>query len=299
MPARERGDGIARRGGRVGEREAHRGDQRASHRDRALPPLSAGRVLRCYGALGNINSTEQNGAGARDRFSASRRRGFGWYEPIALQLHEQGGASTDLSTNPRGEDARKPLRVAGCNVPATRSLQTPRRSPSRRSPGGHSRGTAPSAHGLITPENTRRHDTGRLLGDDGHERRDLLGLERGVLHLLAVAVRRGVLRGREKCGAEKVSDSMRGVFSGTVGPGRGRKRRDATRVTSPRHGRAIEGRKARDPAVSGDPARFPLSRLGFQGLGPIWIEWAGRARRWSAGAPSWGGSWCGAWWPWG
>ena len=192
-----------------------------------------------------------------------------------------------------------PLRVAGCNVPATRSLQTPRRSPSRRSPWGHSRGTAPSAHGLITPENTRRHDTGRLLGDDGHERRDLLGLERGVLHLLAVAVRRGVLRGREKWGGEKVSDSMRGVFSGTVGPGRGRKRRDATRVTSPRHGRAIEGRKARDPAVSGDPARFPLSRLGFQGLGPIWIEWAGRARRWSAGAPSWGGSWCGAWWPWG
>ena len=225
-----------------------------------------------------------------------------WYEPIALQLHEQGGASTDLSTNPRGEDARKPLRVAGCNVPATRSLQTPRRSPSRRPPGGdyHSRGSAPpSAHRLITPENTRRHDTGRLLGDDGHERRDLLGLERGVLHLLAVAVRRGVLRGREKCGAEKVSDSMRGVFSGTVGPGRGRKRRDATRVTSPRRGRAIEGKKARDPAVSGDSARFPLSRLGFQGLGPIWIEWAGRARRWSAGAPSWGGSWCGAWWPWG
>ena len=144
-----------------------------------------------------MNSTEQNGAGARDRFSASRRRGFGWYEPIALQLHEQGGASTDLSTNPRGEDARKPLRVAGCNVPATRSLKTPRRSPSRRPPGGdyHSRGSAPpSAHRLITPENTRRHDTGRLLGDDGHERRDLLGLERGVLHLLAVAVRRGVLR---------------------------------------------------------------------------------------------------------
>ena len=47
-----------------------------------------------------------------------------------------------------------------------------------------------------------------------------------------------------RSGAEKkVSDSMRGVFSGTVGPGRGRKRRDATRVTSPRRGRAIEGRK--------------------------------------------------------
>lgn len=60
-------------------------------------------------------------------------------------------------------------------------------------------------------------------------------------------------------GAEKVSDLMRGVFSGTVGPGRGRKRRDATRITSPRRGRAIEGRKARDPEVTGDPARFPLS----------------------------------------
>ena len=100
----------------------------------------------------------------------------------------------------------------------------------------HPRGSAPhSAHRLITPENTRRHDTGRSLGDDGHERRDLLGLERGVLHLLAVAVRRGVLRVL-RSGAEKVSDSMRGGFSGTVGPRRGSEasRRDAGHVSATR-----------------------------------------------------------------
>ena len=149
-----------------------------------------------------------------------------------------------------------PLRVAGCNVPATRSLQTPRRSPSRRSPGGHSRGTAPSAHGLITPENTRRHDTGRLLGDDGHERRDLLGLERGVLHLLAVAVRRGVLRGREKWGGEKVSDSMRGSSPGPSAP-------DAVGSVETRRGSRLRDMGERSRGERREIRRFPVIPRAF------------------------------------
>ena len=94
------------------------------------------------GSRNDINSTEWGG-GTRPilRLAATGL----WYEPIALQLHEQGGASTDLSTNPRGRHARKPSRVAGCNVPATSPLQTPRHSPSRPPPEGHyhSRGSAP------------------------------------------------------------------------------------------------------------------------------------------------------------
>ena len=251
------------------------------------------------GSRNVINSTEWGG-GTRPILTASQRRGFGMN--LSRCNYTSKVAHLRIYRQTHADDTRGNL-PASPAVMCRRPARSKRRGARRR--GLHRRDIhseappPPSAHRLITPENTRRHDTGRSLGDDGHERRDLLGLERGVLHLLAVAVRRGVLRGRGGVGRKRSATRCEGSSPGPSAP-------DAVGSVETRRGSRLRdvGERSRGerreirrlPVI---PRAFPFPRLGFQGLGPIWIEWAGRARRWSSGAPSWGGSWCGAWWPWG